>query len=62
MSEYQAFADLLKAVGRIQEDVRLQFYGDTSADGEWEAHVCPKLMDAMLDAYQACLIAKEDAA
>ncbi len=60
MTEYQAFASLLKAVERVKNDIEMQPYG---VDGEaFEARVCPLLMDELIEAYRACLIAQEDVA
>ena len=60
MSEFQAFAALLKAVERVKLDVQMQPYGVEGED--FEARTCPLLMDELLEAYRQCLIAEESAA
>ena len=59
MDEYKAIADLLKAVWRVKMDVQMQAYGVEGANF-WEARVDPLIMDELLDAYEACLVAQED--
>ncbi len=58
-AEHHAFADLLCVLKEVKYDVLIQPYG---TDELFCAEVDPKLMDRLIDAYEACVFAEEDAA
>jgi hypothetical protein len=59
VSEYQAFARLLRAVRRVELDVQCQPYG-VEGEEHWDAQVDPVVMDELLEAYHAAMIAHEE--